>query len=81
MPRWGKLECFIFHPSLIFLGKNCANIQKVITVILWLGVPYDERDRSILSQPFVDKVSMLKNGYKGGSPESTRRDPTLMVGL
>jgi hypothetical protein len=64
MPRWGKLECFIFHPSLIFLGKNCANIQKVITVILWLGVPYGESDRGILSQPVVDKVPLIKNGGK-----------------
>jgi hypothetical protein len=27
-------------------------------------VPYGESDRGILSQPFVDKVPLLKNGPK-----------------
>ncbi len=48
----------------IFAGKNYANIKKVITLILLVGVPYGESDRGILSQPVVDKVPLIKNGGK-----------------
>jgi hypothetical protein len=61
--------CLIYLPCQIDInfankGRYSKTSYKFLTIIIWVGAPYEKRDQVILNEPFVVKKPYNKNDDK-----------------